>query len=184
MAKYTGWKQIGGKWYYFNGDYTLALGLITCGGRTGCTEVVYDYDTGEFAVTPATNCYRIFGIRTYYFDGAGTGSLQTGSGWRSANGKWHYLENGNLITNTYRVIDGAGYYFDDEGLMITNDVAYVESIGSYRFFGAGGAVRTTAGWYQSGRGWHYILADGTAIAFGIYQIDGQVYSFAGGVMCT
>lgn len=97
----SGWKSLGGNWYYSNGDY-LARGEVQIEGDW----YFFEYDT----------CRMVSGrhYNGYYYDVSG----RRYTGWLKENGAWYYYDPHPYTTGEYE-IDGHRYYFD-QGVMISN----------------------------------------------------------------
>ncbi len=149
-----GWQKIDGKWYYFN-------------------ETPNTYRYGKM-VCPAGGTYLMDNGTPYFFDT--NGALVTGeSGWKKwtrieyqqIKTLWSYIDIDGIVATGLQTIGGKKYYFDDQGIMLENDVALVD--GKYYVFGAGGAQVTKSGWckvltdsYAQEYSWYYIDENGTA----------------------
>ena len=122
--------------------------------------------------------------KLYHFDKTGycSGPVNK-NGWYQAGSDWYYIENGSVLTGTYRVIDGAGYYFNYDGVMVTNGTVWAETVAGYHLYyvGADGKIVTKPGWKQTEYGWIYIDENGYLYNDGIYKIGGQDYAFYEGV---
>ena len=100
----TGWKQIGGYWYHFDKDGVMQTGWVSDGGKW------------------------------YYFNGSGV--MQTG--WITVGGKWYYLKSsGAMAANEYC----GGYWLNDDGTWTYTYKA------SWR-------KNSTGWWYGDNSGWY------------------------------
>ena len=105
----TGERQIGGHWYYFDGNGVMQTGFVNLGSKT-----VYYNSDGQmlYGEQKIGNCY-------YYFDPT-FGSMYVG--WKTVNKKSrYYQENGCCTIGEYK-IDDKWYYFDKNGIMQTGFV--------------------------------------------------------------
>ncbi len=123
-------------------------------------------------------------------------------GWISDASGWQYKdENGNLVKDGWREIEGKRYYFDKLGYMATYwqyiDEEYYwfgtdgamkkgweEIRGKWYYLGGNGVMQT--GWIEPGDGhWYYAYADG-AIQTGWFLAENErwYYANANGVMQT
>ena len=171
QATYTGWKSIGGKWYYFYADHTVATYMALIGNKY----YAFDYD-GVMETNTARNIEGMLYI--FGADGTCTGPA-TGNGWRQAGSNWYYLVDGKPVTDRWLTIGGTTYAFDYDGVMVTDGFYHVETINGYgtAYFNASGAMVTTSGWKQTSEGWIYIGTNGFIYDFGVYKIGSTVYTF-------
>ena len=109
-------------------------------------------------------------------------------GWvHTSDGNWYYVRKGTFVYNRLLQINGVEYYFDYEGMMLTNGYAW--GIG---YADADGVI-TTTGWVGSTYinegfklekttyvidGKYYLLTDGASVT-GIDWMDGAYYYFDG-----
>lgn len=170
----TGWKQAGGKWYYYNANGVMKTGWLkykdswyymgTDGAMvTGWKQIkgVWYYFASSGIMV--TGWKQIKGVWYYFDDGAMV------TGWKQIKGVWYYFNDGAMVTG-WKKIDSKWYYFDD-GAMTTGwkqlrDVWY--------YFGSSGAM--TTGWKQISNAWYCFDSDGAMIT-GWKQIDGKWYHF-------
>lgn len=111
-------------------------------------------------------------------------------GWNLKDGKWTYVENGNLVIG-WKKIGGSFYYFDAKGIMKTGWIEdggkwyYTNGSGiiltgwqqlgkTWYYFNAKGVMQT--GWLQLGSTWYYLNTSGGMVT-GTYVIDGAVNEF-------
>ena len=103
---------------------------------------------------------------------------------RNGNRWWYRHADGSYTTNGWEVINGAWYYFDGAGWMVTDTWIgnnYVDGSGAW----IPGKVKAQAGWVQSGSRWWYRHADGSYTRNNWEMINGSWYYFDGaGWMAT
>lgn len=150
---YTGWQMIDGQWYFFRDNHMIKLGVLE--DSNGYYYATWDDEEGYKLVTLG------------------------GTGWHQVGEDWFYLHNGTLAEG-YREIGGVGYYFNN-GVMLTDTIRYVN--GYERYFGSDGAMLTAEGWHQvnNGADWTYINEHGEVYYHGVYKIDGVYYAFNQGL---
>lgn len=144
----NGWRQIGGKWYYFGTpesetpDYMLqSEKYINVDGKNYYVDKNGVLQTGFFDIRSIKNDYIC------YADSNG----EIKDGWLQINGTWYYSKEGRLVQGIGKI--GSLYYC----------------------FGERGNMRT--GWVQSSPGtWHYFEKTGQA-AKGWKTIEGKKYYF-------
>lgn len=162
----TGWKSIGGKWYYFN---ELSGVMVSKETKTDKGKI-YMFDEDGRLVTKA-GWYSMkwdYGdseyIEWYYLNS--DGSCRTG--WQKIGGKWYYFSyHGSMYGGEYYAgtndIDGATYYFDKDGVMRTGWIAEPQSWGDgsetqWYHTNASGIVDT--GWKKIDGKWYYFGESG------------------------
>lgn len=158
----TGWKWIGGKWYYFYGTGEMATGWQK-------PETVWYYlrDSGEMV----TGWQKIDG-EWYYFNGSGVmlgaeflkwgdktyflhGSGAMAVGWHLLYDNWYYFNGSGEMATGWLTLNGKTYYFDDSGIMMTG---WIKSNGKWYYLDASGAMAT--GWRMVGDFWYHMNAFG------------------------
>lgn len=184
----TGWKKIGGSWYYFN-RHMYADGLYWLEGK-------YEYfqPNGAWVATGSNTAWRrVDGGMRYYENG------KMVTGWKKIGGKYFYFEaNGNMKTGWVK--SGSTWYYCSPA-MASDSVWFVD--GKYYFFAENGAMISKPGWYKrefTNDGskyveWYYVNSGGALsqgwqtiggkqyyfdpvmLADGFYQIDGVMYEF-------
>ena len=175
--------QIGDSYYYFHNDGTMmnnGWNYLPYGG------VVYLKGSGEAltGVQKLGNKYYYFGINgimqtgiqridgvEYYYDqnGAYVGKLN-GDGWTQLSGLWFYAENGKHKYGGNYTINDKEYYFDQDGIMLTDHRK------ERRIYGKNGA-RITSGWVYMDGNWYYVDPVSNLLVSGSYTIGGKHYIF-------
>ena len=109
-------------------------------------------------------------------------------GWLEEDGYWFYYENGEPVSEAFRTINGAIYYFDADGIMqVGTFIVYNEETESEKFYLADmdGRLYTKFGWMQLSNEWYYIKSDYSILADGFYEVGGSEYYFGvDGAMAT
>lgn len=143
-----GWKLINGKWYYFTDYYTLATYPIVDEGK------LYDIDSSG-----------------YYL-----GEIKGKKAWKKTRtGDWYYFnEDGTLNQEAKLEINNVTYYFDGNGVMVSDMFWYDEDTGEEYYINASG-VRTDLknGWKKIDGSWYY-YKNGEQQT-GLQTIDGKQY---------
>lgn len=193
--KVTDWKEIDGKYYYFNengimftdqwiGDYYVdkngvwlenyrpAQWMIT-NGRWWYREVDGSYPTSQWK--EISNIWYYFDASGYcvtgwnYINGAWYYMDASGAmctGWVSVGGHWYYLNNSGAMETGWNYIDGVWYYMDASGVMCTGWI----STGGYWYYMNSNGAMATSQWI----GDYYVQADGTMAVnkwIGNYYVD-------------
>ena len=110
----TGWREIGGVWYWFDASGIMAQGWREING------VWYWFDASG---SMAEGWKEIEGVWYYLKDGA----MQTG--WLELDGTWYYFAQSGAMVTGQQEIDGKVYFFDESG-------AWKENGGEITLFGA------------------------------------------------
>lgn len=101
----TGWQQIDGKWYHFADNGEIDMGWLRDG------EKWYYLSPNMNDCAMVTGWQKIDG-KWYYFDRSG----RMRQGWLRDGIAWYYFdENGAMLSNCSRTIDGVNYRFGDSG---------------------------------------------------------------------
>lgn len=135
----------------------------------------------------------------YVADASGCLTPIPKNGWVLAGSDYYYAEDGGLVTNEIRKINGAYYAFDNDGKMLANGEAvcnlvtcrarangslyvsewYQDVKGNWYYFDTSGACQGVCGpqtgWYQAGEDWYYMR--GGCVVTGSNTIDGNQYYF-------
>ena len=157
----SGWKQISGKWYYFDGRLENLMATTA-------------------RVTEGT---------LYDFDENGGYRAVTGSGWHQLDDEWFYVANGKAVTG-WKKIGASWYYFQTDGendVLHTEEVTgsmYGDEArtvdGKLYLFGSSGALANKSGWHKLIRNgntrWYYTDASGVC-AEGWKKIGSTWYYF-------
>ena len=144
----TGWKQIGGNWYYCeNGDpYTNTVRKIG--------QYCYAFDDEGVMLSGGVH----YTYWDYYNIGA-DGKILTG--WMKINGKWAYADpysDDPFLCTGWREIDGKGYIFDEDGFLMIGNFTYAGSVVTTDSDGAVvSEVPAKDGWYHYDNNWYYTV---------------------------
>ncbi len=184
-ASLNGWKQITGKWYYYDEDGQTVTGWNYIGG------VWYYMDQSGVMATG----WQQVGSTWYYMNGSGamvTGWQQIGNtwyymnesgamatGWQQIGNTWYYMNGSGAMATGWQQIGNTWYYMNESGAMATG----WQQIGNtWYYMNESGAMAT--GWQQIGNTWYYMNESG-AMATGWQQIGHTWYYMNGsGAMTT
>ncbi|MDY3122716.1 MBL fold metallo-hydrolase [Suipraeoptans intestinalis] len=177
------WVESGGKWYYLDANYEMAVSTTVDGGyyvdETGVwvqegTWIKdgigwwYRYPNGSWP----QDCIALIGGERYSFDARGY--MQTG--WIKRGESWYYAESsGAFRKSQWLFYRGVWYYLKADGRMavseMTPDGYKVDEEGRYMEIQGDKWVKDTVGWW-------YCYADGSWPSNKFVTIEGKVYYFS------
>lgn len=167
LAKYTGWKQISGKWYYFDANHYVETGWIVVNG----VSYYIDYNGGMVTGNKVINGH----LYNFNSSGALTGPLSTQNGWVQCGSDWCYFRNGAPLSyGIYKI--GNTWYGFKSGRMAVNEIVEAEN-GNYYVNGSG-IVSFSKGWRQINGTWYYFDQGGKMLR-GLQVVDGTLYNLQG-----
>ena len=151
-------------WYYYGADCRKVTGTVA-----DINGVYYAFgDWGEML----TDCiWEEDPGNTYILDKNGVGTLVTGTGWYAVEDRWAYAEDGELVYDGWKTIDGSEYYFDGYYIR-TNTCLWGEYL-----LAPGGQKIKDIGWHVVNGEYYYITDASGALANGWYAVNGQYYYF-------
>ena len=176
------WKQIQGKWYYFDQDGNRLHSTIYKGYafdqdgvmvENSWTNLDNQWYYADSSGRLAQNTWKKINGSWYYFDQTGSmlsntsvdGYLLTNSGamaekgWIKLDQNWYYVTPSSRISqDKWEKINGSWYYFDKNGVMLSQT-----TIGAY-LLGDSGAMAENS-WVKINENWYY------ANAYGKYSQD-------------
>ena len=196
------WKQIQGKWYYFdqNGDRlqsTIYKGYAFdqegAMVENSWTKLDNQWYYADSSGRLAQNTWKKINGSWYYFDQTGSmlsntavdGYLLTKSGamaekgWIKLDQNWYYVTPSSRISqDKWEKINGSWYYFDKNGVMLSQT-----TIGAY-LLGDSGAMAENS-WVKINENWYYANAYGKYSQDKWEKINGSWYAFEqNGVMLS
>ena len=102
------------------------------------------------------------------------------NGWYQSGSNWYYYVNGSRVRNSWLKLNGTWYAFDSSGVMLKNQVAYLRTGSSTKYFyyafKSSGAMACNE-WYKTGSEWMYLTGNGTAVQNAWKKIGGSWYYF-------
>lgn len=151
----TGWRQLGGKWYYFDTDYYYAY----MGDYYWIDDVYYVFDD---------NCAMVTGWfeTDWGWCYADANGVSIGDDWIQLGGVWYYFDYHYMAQGEMVLIDDVWHLFGESG-------AWLGEVDSFA---------NVEGWKYADNSWYYI-EDGV-LADGLRKINGQIYYFDEGRMIT
>ena len=150
---YDEWLQLGDTWYYFDGTHMAYDGIYTIDG--------IDYLFAENGV----------------YIGRVADTAGYADGWVAEGDKWRYSFAGEFVAGRELYIDGAWYYFDYYGYMISEEFAYSRSdySDSFYYYTKDGYRADYHGWVWLNNGWCYFDETGAAPAYIWINDNGKYY---------
>lgn len=196
------WKQIQGKWYYFDQDGNRLHSTIYKGYAFDQDGVMVEnswtnLDNQWYYADPsgrlAQNTWKKINGSWYYFDQTGSmlsntsvdGYLLTNSGamaekgWIKLDQNWYYVTpSSRILKDKWEKINGSWYYFDKNGVMLSQT-----TIGAYLLGGSGAMAENS--WVRINENWYYANAYGKYSQDKWEKINGSWYAFEqNGVMLS
>ena len=196
------WKQIQGKWYYFDQDGNRLHSTIYKGYafdqdgvmiENSWTKLDNQWYYADSSGRLAQNTWKKINGSWYYFDQTGSmlsntsvdGYLLTNSGamaekgWIKLDQNWYYVTPSSRISqDKWEKINGSWYYFDKNGVMLSQT-----TIGAY-LLGDSGAMAENS-WVRINENWYYANAYGKYSQDKWEKINGSWYAFEqNGVMLS
>ncbi|WP_247916743.1 N-acetylmuramoyl-L-alanine amidase [Streptococcus oralis] len=196
------WKQIQGKWYYFDQDGNRLHSTIYKGYafdqdgvmvENSWTNLDNQWYYADSSGRLAQNSWKKINGSWYYFDQTGSmlsntsvdGYLLTNSGamaekgWIKLDQNWYYVTPSSRISqDKWEKINGSWYYFDKNGVMLSQT-----TIGAY-LLGDSGAMAENS-WVRINENWYYANAYGKYSQDKWEKINGSWYAFEqNGVMLS
>ena len=103
----TGWKQIDGKWYYFE-----STGVMQTGWKQVSGKWYYLHTDGAMRTD-----WKQIGGKWYYFHT--DGAMRTD--WKQIDGKWYYFHTDGAMRTGWKQIGGKWYYLHEDGHMAKSE---------------------------------------------------------------
>ena len=188
------WKQIQGKWYYFDQDGNRLHSTIYKGYAFDQDGVMIEnswtrLDNQWYYADPSgrlsQNTWKKINGSWYYFDQTGSmlsntavdGYLLTKSGamaekgWTKLDQIWYYVApSGKISQDKWEKINGSWYYFDKEGGMLS-----ATTFKGYLFNQSGAMAENN--WVKIKDTWFYANGSGRYVQENWQKIQGSWYSF-------
>ena len=188
------WKQIQGKWYYFDQDGNRLHSTIYKGyafdqdgvmTENSWTKLDNQWYYADSSGRLAQNTWKKINGSWYYFDQTGSmlsntavdGYLLTKSGamaekgWTKLDQIWYYVApSGKISQDKWEKINGSWYYFDKDGGMLS-----ATTFKGYLFNQSG--AMTENNWVKIKDTWFYANGSGRYIRDNWQKIQGSWYSF-------
>jgi len=157
FKKAAGWKEISGKWYYFE-----ASGVMTTGWKQIDGTWYYLEESGAMA----KGWLELDG--TWYYLNR-NGSMATG--WNFIGAKWYFFDESGAMATGWKQFGGISYFLGDKGDMA---IGWKNVDGKWYYFGLSGNMAT--GWKLIGLKWYY-FDDTGEMKTGSFDLNGIEYIF-------
>lgn len=188
------WKQIQGKWYYFDQDGNRLHSTVYKGyafdqdgvmTENSWTKLDNQWYYADSSGRLAQNTWKKINGSWYYFDQTGSmlsntpvyGYLLTKSGamaekgWTKLNQIWYYVDpSGRISQDKWEKINGSWYYFDKDGGMLS-----ATTFKGYLFNQSGAMAENN--WVKIKDTWFYANGSGRYVQENWQKIQGSWYSF-------
>ena len=188
------WKQIQGKWYYFDQDGNRLHSTVYKGYafdqdgvmiENSWTKLDNQWYYADSSGRLAQNTWKKINGSWYYFDQIGSmlsntavdGYLLTKSGamaekgWTKLDQIWYYVApSGKISQDKWEKINGSWYYFDKDGGMLS-----ATTFKGYLFNQSGAMAKNN--WVKIKDTWFYANGSGRYIQDNWQKIQGSWYSF-------
>ena len=188
------WKQIQGKWYYFDQDGNRLHSTIYKGYafdqdgvmiENSWTKLDNQWYYADSSGRLAQNSWKKINGSWYYFDQTGSmlsntavdGYLLTKSGamaekgWTKLDQIWYYIApSGKISQDKWEKINGSWYYFDKDGGMLS-----ATTFKGYLFNQSGAMAENN--WVKIKDTWFYANGSGRYVQENWQKIQGSWYSF-------
>ena len=160
-----------GIWYYYGDEGKAASGLTQINGT-----LYYFSEDGRLYQ------YQTITVdgKSYYCNPDGIAVELQNNRWTKVDGKYHYVKDGQVLTNCVEKIGDFYYGFDSDGYMFTDEQFNLLDSESgntcyYRAHEDGHLYRNE--WYMDYKGlWHY-FGDNAKMYFGLREVNGILYYF-------
>ena len=188
------WKQIQGKWYYFDQDGNRLHSTVYKGyafdqdgvmTENSWTKLDNQWYYADSSGRLAQNAWKKINGSWYYFDQTGSmlsntavdGYLLTKSGamaekgWTKLDQIWYYVApSGKISQDKWEKINGSWYYFDKDGGMLS-----ATTFKGYLFNQSGAMAENN--WVKIKDTWFYANGSGRYVQENWQKIQGSWYSF-------
>ena len=163
--KAVGWKEVSGKWYYFEENGLMQTGWVSVNNHW--------YYMDQWGAM-CTDWVAVDG-HWYYMDQ--WGAMCTG--WVSVNGHWYYMDQWGAMQTGWVLVDSNWYYMNTDGSMA---IGWVSVNGHWYYMDQWGAMQT--GWALVDSNWYYLNTDGSMAIGWVFVNNHWYYMDQWGAMQT
>ena len=185
ICRKKGWIYEHDNWYYVNESGENIRSMFYT-----INEKEYYFNSSGVMESGAFVIWKGLGESVYYFADT-SGVIDRKPGWKKqGNQKFYAQEDGILVTNELKEIDGNLYYFNNQGVMRTG---YICMSDDERYIASSSGEIIRNAWAQDGVSWYFTGKDGKivtsqwigdfyfgetgAMAVGVVETDKGVYLF-------
>lgn len=160
--KFTGWKKVKGKWYYYKEEIPQ-VGWLKNDGKWYYLSKPY----GQMLTG-----WQKINDKWYLFADGDSGRMLTG--WQKWKNHWYYLNDKGVMQTGWKKINGQWYYLrdGDSGRMVTG---WLHLGNNWYFLDDTGAMHE--GWLNWKKNKYYLMPKTGIMATGTQTIDGKEYHF-------
>ena len=137
-TKIKGWKQISGKWFFFNASGEMRTGWVKNGAKWYYMSSTGTMQTGWQKINKKWYYFKSSGemaanewCKGYWLNKDGTWTYKKKASWRKDQHSWWYGCSGWYARNQWQKIDNKWYYFDSMGYIVTGNKTFGGK--TYRF---------------------------------------------------
>lgn len=167
----TGWKYIGGKWYYFWSDYpSMVTGTISVGDK--------NYLFNQSGSLAGAGWVNLGDDSWGYANAAG----EAAPGWKKSGSSWYYIMKNGYASTLSAVVDNTLNFFNEQGVW-TGEYktpgwkSIKQGDNTYWFYVNSDGTAAT-GWRLLNGKWYYFgELSGTMASGGIYGVGEKIYIF-------
>ncbi len=159
-SKTTGWKKIGGYWYYYSAQGRLQSGQIKDKGK-----IYYCLPNGRMVTGWFQNSRS---KKWYYFDSSGA---MIRNGWKYIYGKWYHFNKNGVMQIGWLKEKNVWYYLGSNGAMYTG----WHTIGGKKYYFHTNGNMAVSQWIKYQSGWYYVGGSGAQLRSQWLQLNGTWY---------
>lgn len=185
QTKATGWQKLDNKWYFFDNSGKMSTGWLSYGSwyylqKDGSMLTGFaDINGAKYYLQPSGEMktgWQTINNKWYYF--GSSGAMLTG--WIKPYNTWYYMFDNGVMATGLREINGQQYYLDSSGAMRTG---WQMLQSKWYYFTGSGAMHKNV-WLKYGNSWYYIYDTGVMATGWFNQSGNKYYLKSDGEMAT